>query len=59
VETNALRQAQTVLARSALLAHLCQEKKLSVVPAVYDLASGKVRFLPAVTAEAPKAEAHH
>lgn len=59
VEANALRQAQAVLARSPLVAHLCQEKKLSVVPAVYDLASGQVRFLSAVSAETPKAEAHH
>ncbi len=59
VEVNALRQAQAVLARSPLVAHLCQEKKLSVVPAIYDLASGQVRFLPAVTADTPKAETHH
>jgi carbonic anhydrase len=59
VEANALRQARVVLTRSEIVQHLCKEGKLAVVPAVYDLASGAVRFLPAVTTEAPKAEAHH
>jgi carbonic anhydrase len=59
VEANALRQAKVVLTRSGIVEHLCREGKLTVVPAVYDLASGEVRFLPAVTNDAPKPEAHH
>jgi carbonic anhydrase len=59
VEANALRQAKVVLTRSSIVEHLCHEGKLTVVPAVYDLDSGQVRFLPAVTGEAPHAEAHH
>ena len=59
VEANALRQAKVVLSRSGIVQHLCAEGKLSVVPAVYELASGQVRFLPALTNETPKAEAHH
>jgi carbonic anhydrase len=59
VEANALRQARVVLSRSDIVQHLCAEGKLSVVPAVYELASGQVRFLPALANEAPKAEAHH
>ncbi|BDU75740.1 carbonic anhydrase [Mesoterricola sediminis] len=48
VEANARRQAESVLARSPLLLERCAKGSLSVVPAVYDLATGKVRFLPAV-----------
>ena len=59
VEANALRQARVVLDRSSIVQHLCREGKLSVVPAVYDLASGQVRFLPALTAAEPKVQAHH
>lgn len=59
VEANALRQAKVVLTRSGIVEHLCREGKLTVVPAVYDLASGQVRFLPAVTNDAPNPEAHH
>jgi len=59
VEANALRQAKVVLTRSEIVQHLCKAGKLSVVPAVYDLASGNVRFLPALSLDAPKAEAHH
>ena len=59
VEANALRQAKVVLTRSEIVQHLCQAGKLAVVPAVYDLASGQVRFLPALTPTAPAAEAHH
>jgi carbonic anhydrase len=59
VEANARRQAQVVLTRSGIVQHLCQEGKLTVVPAVYELASGQVRFLPAATLDAPKSEAHH
>ncbi len=59
VEANALRQAQVVLERSEIVRHLCSTGKLKVVPAVYDLASGKVTFLKSPEAEAPKAAAHH
>ncbi len=58
VEANALRQAKVVITRSSIVEHLCHEGKLTVVPAVYDLASGQVRFLPAVASEAPVPEAH-
>jgi carbonic anhydrase len=59
VEANALRQAQVVQERSEIVRHLCATGKLKVVPAVYDLASGKVTFLKPLEAEAPKAAAHH
>jgi carbonic anhydrase len=58
VEANALRQAQVVMDRSEIVRHLCSTGKLKVVPAVYDLASGKVSFLKLPEVEAPK-EAHH
>jgi len=58
VEANALRQAQVVMERSEIVRHLCSTGKLKVVPAVYDLVSGKVSFLKLPEAEAPKA-AHH
>lgn len=59
VEANALRQAQVVLERSEIVRHLVQAGKLRVVPAIYDLGSGKVTFLKTPEAEAPKAPAHH
>lgn len=59
VEANAVRQARAVYSRSDIVRHLCEAGKLRVVPAIYDLASGRVRFLPAIVAEAPKPEAHH
>lgn len=60
VESNTKRQAAGVMARSAIVQELCAQKKLSVVPAIYDLAAGKVRFLPAVPAgEAPAGEEKH
>jgi carbonic anhydrase len=59
VQANAIRQAQVVLTRSSIVEHLCKAGMVSVVPAVYDLASGTVRFLPVVTADTPKAEARH
>lgn len=45
VESNARRQAQTILDRSAIVKHLADTGKVKVVPAVYDLSSGKVSFL--------------
>ncbi|WLT30321.1 carbonic anhydrase [Geothrix sp. PMB-07] len=59
VEANARRQAKVVLSRSAIVQHLCETGKLNVVPAVYELASGQVRFLPAVSLDAPNTETHH
>ena len=55
---NAQRQAQAVLDRSDLVRERVAMNKLKVVPAVYDLASGKVTFLAAPAPEA-HAPAHH
>ena len=57
-ETNAQRQAQAMLARSEILREGVSAGKLKVLPAVYDLASGAVKFLDAPAAEA-KPKAHH
>jgi carbonic anhydrase len=59
VETNAVRQAGIVLARSSMVQNLCASGKLKVIPAVYDLATGVVTFLPPVEANLPKPAAHH
>lgn len=57
VEANAKRQAQALVDRSEAVRKLASEEKIWVVPAVYDLLSGKVQFFKAVAAaEAP---AHH
>ena len=48
VEGNAQRQAQALLDRSAVVGELVRLKKVQVVPAVYDPASGRVNFLAAV-----------
>jgi len=57
-EANARRQAQSLLDRSALLQGLAASEKLWIVPAVYNLASGKVQvFKPIATVPAP--QAHH
>ena len=45
VEHNAQRQAQALVDRSELVRDRVARKKLKVVPAVYDLATGKVTFL--------------
>jgi carbonic anhydrase len=58
VQSNAERQARIVLGRSAIVQHLCASGKLKVVPAVYDLSSGQVKFLAPVGAE-PATPAHH
>lgn len=56
IEQNAKRQAQILVDRSAEVRHLVSSDKVWVVPAVYDLASGKVNFFkPLSVAEA----AHH
>jgi carbonic anhydrase len=59
VEANAVRQAQAVVARSGLIQHLCAGGQLKVIPAVYDLASGQVRFLTPVSTGPAKGESHH
>lgn len=55
---NATRQAQALLDRSVLLRDLATAGKLSVVPAIYDLGTGAVRFLKPVPA-VPPVEPHH
>jgi len=57
-EANARRQAQAMLDRSALLRDLAAAEKLWIVPALYNLASGKVTFFKPVGVAAP-APAHH
>jgi len=57
VEANARRQAQALVDRSEEIERRVQEGRLWVVPAVYDLASGRVTFFPRVAAKgAPAAE---
>lgn len=57
VESNTRRQAQAILDRSPMVKHLVDGGKVKVVPAHYDLASGKVSILSMPSAA--KAEAHH
>ena len=57
-EATARRQAQALLDRSALLRDAAAADKLTVVPAVYNLASGKVQFFKAVSVTAAP-QAHH
>ncbi len=57
-EANARRQAQALLDRSALLRDAATADKLAIVPALYNLTSGKVQFFKAVAAAAPP-QAHH
>ncbi|MBI4913876.1 MAG: carbonic anhydrase [Acidobacteria bacterium] len=59
VEANASRQAAALLERSEILRHLHAAGKLRVVPAVYDLTSGKVRFLPPLKEPGGAAPAPH
>lgn len=56
---NAVRQAQALLDRSEILRHLVAAGKLRVVPAVYDLSSGKVAFLELPKASKGEEKAHH
>ena len=56
-EANARRQAQAMLARSSMLREAASSEKLWIVPALYNLASGKVQFFKPVSAVA--APAHH
>lgn len=55
VERNATAQAAGLLAGSEAIRHAVEEGRIAVVPAVYDLATGVVGFLPpAIPAHAPK-----
>ena len=56
---NARRQAQALLDRSPLLRDLAAADKLTIVPALYNLASGKVQFFKAVAVAVSAPEAHH
>ncbi len=56
---NALRQAQVVLDRSELVRHLVETGKLQVLPAIYDLASGRVTFLELPRASKGQEKGHH
>ncbi|GLH71605.1 hypothetical protein GETHLI_01070 [Geothrix limicola] len=56
-EANARRQAQNILDRSALLRERVGSEKLWIVPALYNLASGKVQFFKPISPAAE--EAHH
>ena len=58
-EANAHRQAQALLDRSPLLRGLAVGEKLWIVPALYNLASGKVQFFKPVSVVAAAAAAHH
>jgi carbonic anhydrase len=55
-ENNAKRQAQVLLDRSEIIRHLAASKKIEILPAIYDLGSGLVKFL---SMESRKVEAHH
>jgi carbonic anhydrase len=57
-EVNARRQAQAMLDRSVLLREQAAAEKIWVVPALYNLASGKVQFFKPVSVGAAT-QAHH
>ena len=57
-EANARRQAQVLLDRSALLRERAAAEKIWIVPALYNLASGKVQFFKPV-AVVPSPQGHH
>jgi carbonic anhydrase len=57
-EANARRQAQAMVDRSTLLKDLAAAEKLWIVPALYNLASGKVHFFKPVSVVAAP-QAHH
>lgn len=54
---NAQRQAQVILDRSEIVRHLAGQGKVKVLPALYDLDTGRVTWL-ALPSRAPQA-AHH
>jgi carbonic anhydrase len=49
-EANVKIQAKAVLERSPILAEIAREGRLRVVPALYEVATGRVTFLPDATA---------
>jgi carbonic anhydrase len=57
-EANARRQAQAMLDRSTLLRDLAAAEKIWIVPALYNLASGKVQFFKPISV-IPVPQAHH
>ncbi len=57
-EVNAVRQAQALFTRSEEISHLAATGVILVVPAYYDLHSGKVTFLPAVKPQGQSEEKH-
>jgi carbonic anhydrase len=58
-KNNAIRQTQAVLDRSEIVRHLVAAGKLRVLPAVYDLPSGRVSFLELPKAPQGGEKAHH
>jgi len=58
-ETNAQRQAKAMLDRSEILRELTAKGKVKVVPALYDLTSGQVRFLEMPKESGEGAGGHH
>lgn len=50
---NAQRQAQSILDRSEIVRHLAASGKVKVLPALYELTSGQVRFLDLPKADMP------
>jgi carbonic anhydrase len=50
---NAQRQAQSILDRSEIVRHLAATGKVKVLPAVYELTSGQVRFMELPKGVAP------
>lgn len=52
VEANARRQAKAIVVRSEEIQRRVRDGRLRVVPAVYDLATGRVAFLPPIDAPA-------
>jgi carbonic anhydrase len=56
---NAARQAQIVYDRSRVVRELVDHGKLWLLPASYDLATGKVTFMNLVEGGAKREEAHH
>lgn len=59
VKTNAERQARIVVGRSSIVQGLVAAGKVTVVPALYDLASGRVQFLPAAGLESARTPGPH
>lgn len=55
----ARHQAQALLDRSALLRDPATEEKIWIVPALYNLANGKVQFFEPVSVVAAAPSAHH